>query len=82
MPKGYIHLTYEQRCQISAFLKRDFSENQIVKDLKVHQSTINREIKRNKGQRGYRFKQARMKAGALRSAASSNRRKMIPIISL
>lgn len=78
MPNGYHHLTYEQRCQISTLLKRNFSEFQIAIDLQVHQSTINREIKRNKGKKGYRFKQAQELAEKRRYKASSNQRKMIP----
>lgn len=38
------------------------SESQIAKDMGVHRSTINRELKRNSGQRGYRYNQAQQKA--------------------
>lgn len=82
MPKGYLHLAYEQRCQIYALLKRGLSESQISKDLKVAQSTINREIKRNKGKREYRYKQAHVKAVDRRSNASSRSKKMTPSLSL
>ena len=50
MPKGYTRLAYEQRCQIYALLK-----------MGVSQSTINREVWRNKGMRGYRYEQAQKK---------------------
>jgi len=78
MPNGYHHLAYDKRCQISALLKRGFSQNQIAKDLEVRQSTISREIKRNKGRRGYRHKQAQYKATHRRKIASSKPRKMTP----
>jgi len=55
---NYHHLTYEQRCQIYALKKRDFSLSLIAVDLGVSKSTVCREIKRNSGEKGYRFKQA------------------------
>ena len=51
-------LTYEQRCQIYTLIKSDFSQRKIAKMINVNQSTISRELKRNTGDRGYRFKQA------------------------
>lgn len=82
MPKGYRHLTYELQCQISILLQSNFSQNQIAKELNVSQSTISREIKRNKGKRGYRHKQAKEKAVERRNKASSAPRKMKPEITL
>lgn len=70
MPKGYNHLVYEQRCQIYALLKRNISQNQIARDLGVSQSTISRELKRNKGKRKYRYKQAQRKSSYRRLRAS------------
>jgi IS30 family transposase len=58
MPKGYHHLTYEQRCQIEALLKRGITQLEIAKDLIISQSSVSREVSRNKGKRGYRHKQA------------------------
>lgn len=58
MPKHYNHLTYEQRCQIYALKQRHFSQSEIASDLGVRQCTISRELARNTGKRGYRFKQA------------------------
>lgn len=78
MPKGYKHLTYEQRCQIYAFLKSGFSHIKIAEFLEVDQSTISREIARNKGKRGYRYKQAQRKAESRRSQASRSCKKMTP----
>lgn len=51
-------LTYEQRCQIYALIKSDFSQRKIAEIINVNQSTISRELKRNTGERGYRYKQA------------------------
>lgn len=56
--KQYAHLTYEQRYQISALLKTQISLSEIARIIGVHKSTISREIRRNKGKRGYRPKQA------------------------
>jgi transposase, IS30 family len=80
MPKGYKHLTYDIRCQMYALLKRNFSQSQIAKDLNVSQPTISRELKRNKGNRGYRYKQAQKKASIRRTNAKSNAKKMTPDI--
>ena len=56
--KTYKQLTYEQRCQIYALKKTGLSQSKIAKQLNIHQSTISRELHRNAGKRGYRFKQA------------------------
>ncbi len=72
MPKGYQYLTYEQRCQIFALLKRRISQSQIALILGVTQSTISREIQRNCGKRGYRFKQAHTKALDRRIASGAH----------
>lgn len=78
MPKGYRHLTYDQRCQIYALKKSGLSQNQIAMFLVVSQSTISKELKNNSGQRGYRHKQAHEKAVLRRHQASSAARKMTP----
>ena len=61
MPKGYHHLTYEQRCQLYALKKRSDSISVIAEEIGVHRSTIYRELERNRGERGYRYKQAQEK---------------------
>lgn len=76
MPKGYHHLTYDKRCQIYILLKRGISQKEIASNLKTSQSTISREINRNKGKRGYRYKQAQLKAANRRHIASARPRKM------
>ena len=55
---SYTQLTYEQRYQIKALLEMGHKQTQIAECLGVHKSTISREILRNRGQRGYRPKQA------------------------
>lgn len=52
------------------------SQNDIAKFLGVAQSTINRELKRNEGQRGYRYKQAHEMATRRRHDASAVAEKM------
>ena len=69
MMRTYQQLIYEQRCQISAFKKSDFSQREIAKMLGVSQSTISRELRRNRGQRGYRHEQAQEKSESCRVAA-------------
>lgn len=86
MPKGYQHLTYDQRCQISALKKSGLSQNKIAKLLGVDQSTISKELHRNTGRKGYRHKQAHNKAVHRRHKATSVARKMttdfVPFVEL
>lgn len=60
--KNYTHLTEENRVQIYSLRKANWSIRKIAKDLEVSPSTISRELKRNQGDRGYRAKQASVKA--------------------
>ena len=60
--RSYTQLTREQRYQISALLKMEHSHTEIADLLHVHKSTIGRDINRNRGQRGYRPRQADQKA--------------------
>ncbi|TYL48620.1 helix-turn-helix domain-containing protein [Marinomonas sp. IMCC 4694] len=55
---SYNQLTYGVRCQIYALKKTGMSQNKIARQRRVNQSTISRELLRNSGQRGYRYKQA------------------------
>lgn len=52
------HLSLEERYYISIGLKNKTSMNEIAKVLKRPQGTISKEIQRNTGKRGYRYKQA------------------------
>lgn len=76
MPKGYTHLTYEQRCQIEALKKRGDAPATIAKELGVHRCSIGRELKRNSGKRGYRCKQAQEKCRSRRAEAPNPNQKM------
>src|SRR5512147_1705452 len=78
MPEGYLHLTCEQRCQIYALLQSGHSQAHIARQIGVDPSTISRELVRNTGARGYRFKQAHEKASQRRKEASDKPRKMTP----
>jgi len=65
---SYQQLTQDQRYQIHAFLKAGFSQASIARELRVDPSTISRELKRNRGQCGYRPKQAQHLADLRRKA--------------
>ena len=67
---NYHHLKYEDGCQIYALTKSGRSQHAITKQLSVHPSTIGRELKRNKGKRGYRYKQVQIFALTRRKKAS------------
>ena len=54
----YRQLTREQRYQIYALKKAGHGQMEIADWVGVHKSTISRELQRNRGQRGYRPKQA------------------------
>ena len=56
--RSYTQLNQEQRYHISGLYKSAYSQTQIAQEIGVHKSTISREFKRNKGQRGWRPKQA------------------------
>lgn len=68
---SYQQLTQDQRYQIYAFLKAGFSQPHIARELGVDRSTIWREVKRNRGQRGYRPKQAQHLADSRRRAKAN-----------
>ena len=54
---SYQHLSLAERYYTEIELKMKASINQIAKAMGRSQSTISREIQRNTGQRGYRYKQ-------------------------
>ncbi len=56
--RDYTQLTQEERYQIEALLKMGHHQSEIATVLKRHKSTISREVRRNRGLRGYRPKQA------------------------
>jgi IS30 family transposase len=69
----YTQLTQEQRYQIYALLKTEHSQIKIANVIGVHKSTISRELRRNRGQRGYRPQQAHRFAEQRRRKSVRNR---------
>jgi IS30 family transposase len=56
--KKYTQLTEQERYHIYLMRKQNFSLTGIAKTMNRHKSTISRELKRNQGLKGYRYKQA------------------------
>ena len=67
--RTYTQLTQEQRYQISALLKMGHNRTEIAAVIGAHKSTVSRELGRNRGQRGYRPKQAHQMASSRRKKA-------------
>ena len=67
--KTYKQLTQEQRYQIYALKKIGHNQMEIANVISVHKSTVNRELQRNRGRRGYRPKQAHQLALSRRNKA-------------
>lgn len=76
MPKGYHHVTREQRSQIYVLKAIPTPQNKIAEMIGVSPSSVCRELKRNTGQRGYRFKQADDMSRKRRSTISKIPKKM------
>ncbi len=70
---GYQQLTQEQRYQIYALQKASFKQTQIASEIGVHKATVSRELRRNRGGRGYRPKQAPELMNARKLAAAAPR---------
>ena len=60
--QSYNQLDEYKRAQLEVLNKQQISQSKIALELGVNQSTISRELRRNKGKRGYRHKQANNKA--------------------
>ena len=75
----YKQLTQEQRYHIYGLLKAGDSQKDIANEIKVHKSTISREIKRNSGFKGYRPKQAQEVAD-MRKTQATKKIKMTPAL--
>lgn len=71
----YKHLSREERYQIHSLMKAGHTPTQIAQLLGRHRSTISREFKRGRGQRGYRAEQACLKAQE-RARGSRNARRI------
>lgn len=67
----YSQLTQVQRYQIYALLKIGHLQTEIAAIVGVHKSTISRELRRNRGRRGYRPKQAQRFARARQNKAQA-----------
>lgn len=78
MPKGYHHLTRDQRCQLYVLKGSGDSIGDIAIRLGVHRSSLYRELDRNTGQKGYRFQQAEEMAFERRECSVRNNLKMTP----
>lgn len=66
---SYTQLTCEQRYQIFVLLKANQSQTQIAAIVGCHKGTISRELRRNRGHKGYRPRQADQLARSRRYAS-------------
>lgn len=71
---NYTQLTKSERYQIYALIKAGLKQKRIAKILNRSESTISRELSRNRGQKGYRPKQADKTAVQRRSSAFKARK--------
>ena len=78
MAKGFHHVTREQRSQIYVLKAIPTPQNKIAEMIGVSPSSVCRELKRNTGQRGYRFNQADEMSRERRSKISQSPKKMNP----
>jgi len=62
-------LTLEKRYEIKAYIQAGFSKTEIAHKIKVHKSTITRELQRNSGRSGYYPKAADIKSKQRRQNA-------------
>lgn len=69
----YTQLTQEQRYQIYALMKAEHNQSEIAAIVGVDKSTISREVRRNRGLRGYRPQQAHELAQHRRHAKAQPR---------
>ena len=78
----YKQLTYEQRCQIYALKNIGKSQQVIAEEIGINQSNLCRELQRNTGQRGYRFKQAQTLCCNRRKNSVKARKMTVEMITL
>ena len=76
--KHYKQLTSEQRYQISGLKKAGLNQSQISDEVGVHKSTISRELRRNKGRRGWHPKQAQELRDERRKKCANAQRLSLP----
>lgn len=70
----YAHLTRDERYQIATLLKAGHKQRDIARIMNRHPSTISREVRHNRGQRGYRLKKAHEFSQARTQARDNGRR--------
>ena len=75
---GYHRLTGEYRIKIETLRKEGLSVRATAQRLGCAPSTVSRELKRNKGKRGYRAKKAQSRADYRARAKAERRRKITP----
>lgn len=78
MPKGYKHLTRDQRSQISILKSSGFLQYEIAQKMALSPATVSRELKRNSKELHYDFHEADVKARVRRWFASKKPKKMLP----
>ena len=71
---AYTHLTEDERYTLYEHLARGASTMQIAAALERHKSTVSREVRRNRGLRGYRPHQAHLLAAQRQEGARGGRR--------
>jgi IS30 family transposase len=71
---NYTHLTQDERYQIAILNKAGHDQSEIAHLIHRHPSTISRELRRNRGQRGYRPKQAQALSQARMQACENGPR--------
>ncbi len=71
---NYSHLTQDERYQIAILNKAGHDQSDIARVMNRHKSTIGREMRRNRGERGYRPKQAQAFSQARMRACENGRR--------
>jgi transposase, IS30 family len=80
--RNYKQLSQAQRYQIEILKKAGKNQKEIAELLGVSAPTISRELKRNKGQKGYRPKQAQIKADKRRKQAAKATKMTLALIIL
>lgn len=70
----YTHLTQAERYQIEILFKAGHKQNAIARLIERDKSCISRELRRNRGQRGYRQKQAHLLAQTRKQACANGPR--------
>jgi IS30 family transposase len=74
--RTYRRITYEDRCQLYALRKADKTQDEIGQALGFNHGTVNRELARNTGGLGYRFRQAQCSAQARQQQVRHQPRKL------